>query len=446
IRVRHLWHRFGSLDVLKDVTFDVWPGEIFGFIGPNGAGKTTTIRVMATLLEPMAGRVEIDGIDVTIDPASVRKRIGYMPDHSGVYERITVREYLEFFADAYRVPSLEVVDAVLELTDMTKIQDRVVATMSKGMKQRLQLGRILLHDPKVLILDEPASDLDPRARIEIRDLLLELKALGKTIFLSSHILTELSDVCTSICILEKGRVIVAGPINEIAARLEAMKAAQAVGHEAHHAPYAARAQRYAQVAHHRPYGPATYAGHPSHPQHGPHAPPYAGGPYGHPQGGPGYPQGGPVHSQGGPAHSQVVQPPPQAYGPPAQPYGGQPAPPMAAYAPPAGPRPDQGPYASVPQQPAPAPHAAGPHAVRRKVKIRVLGNPEMAAYLVRGGPGILEADVIGGVVHVGFVGTDVKIAEIVQHLVRNGAGVVGVEQERNELERIFLEVTRGEMQ
>jgi ABC-2 type transport system ATP-binding protein len=418
----------------------VWPGEIFGFIGPNGAGKTTSIRVMATLLEPMAGRVEIDGIDVTIDPASVRKRIGYMPDHSGVYERITVREYLEFFADAYRVPSLEVVDAVLELTDMTNIQDRIVAQMSKGMKQRLQLGRILLHDPKVLILDEPASDLDPRARIEIRDLLLELRALGKTILLSSHILTELSDVCTSIGILEKGRLVVAGPINEIAARLEAMRAAQAVGHGAPHPSHAARAQRYAQVAHHRPYGPATYAGHPhqqQHPGYNPYAHQQQGGPYLPPQGGHG-------------------PPPPQAYGPPPQQYGGapppmqgQPPPPMAAYAPPAnptgGPRPDQGPYPPAPPPGAPAP-AAGPHPGRRKVKVRVLGNPEMAAYLVRGGPGILDAEVVGGVVHVGFLGTDVKIAEIVQHLVRNGAGVVGVEQERNELERIFLEVTRGEMQ
>ena len=211
VRVRHLWHRFGALDVLRDVTFDVGQGEIFGFIGPNGAGKTTTIRVMATLLEPMAGRVEIDGIDVTLDPREVRRRIGYMPDHAGVYDRLTVREYLEFFADAFRVPSPGVVSAVLELTDLVKIQDKIVATMSKGMKQRLQLGRILLHDPRVLILDEPASDLDPRARIEIRDLLLELRGLGKTIFLSSHILTELSDVCTSIGILERGRLVVAGP-------------------------------------------------------------------------------------------------------------------------------------------------------------------------------------------------------------------------------------------
>jgi ABC-2 type transport system ATP-binding protein len=348
IRVRHLWHRFGTYDVLRDVSFEVYPGEIFGFIGPNGAGKTTTIRVMATLLEPMAGRVEIDGIDVTLDPEEVRKRIGYMPDHAGVYDRITVREYLEFFADAFRVPSPGIVDAVLELTDLGKIQDRVVATMSKGMKQRLQLGRILLHDPKVLILDEPASDLDPRARIEIRDLLLELRALGKTIFLSSHILTELSDVCTSIGILERGRLVVAGPIHEIASRLEAIRAQQAAGHA----------------------------------QHGAHSP--------HPQ----YAQHG---------HAQA----------PAQNWTG------------------------APLQAAPA---------TRRLKLRVLGNPEMAAYLLRGGPGIADVGVVGGVVMVSFVGTDVKVAEIVQHLVRNNIGLVGVEPERNELERIFLEVTRGEVQ
>ena len=224
IRVRHLWHRFAGADVLRDVTFDVGQGEIFGFIGPNGAGKTTTIRVMATLIEPMAGRVEIDGHDVTLDPDRVRRLIGYMPDHAGVYDRITVREYLEFFADAFRVEGVEVVDAVLELTDLSKLQDRLVAAMSKGMKQRLQLARVLLHDPKILILDEPASDLDPRARIEMRDLLLELKGLGKTIFLSSHILSELADVCTSVAILEKGRLVVSGPINEIASRLSQTQA------------------------------------------------------------------------------------------------------------------------------------------------------------------------------------------------------------------------------
>jgi ABC-2 type transport system ATP-binding protein len=357
IRVRHLWHRFGNIDVLRDVTFDVGPGEIFGFIGPNGAGKTTTIRVMATLLEPMAGRVEIDGIDVTINPHEVRRRIGYMPDHAGVYDRITVREYLEFFADAFSVPSIGIVDAVLELTDLGKIQDRIVATMSKGMKQRLQLGRILLHDPKVLILDEPASDLDPRARIEIRDLLLELRGLGKTIFLSSHILTELSDVCTSIGILERGRLVVAGPIGEISDRLEAIRAAQSTGH-AHAPPQVQRSRRHA--------------------------------------------------------------PPPVAYGPQQQQHFPPPAP--------------------SPYQPPPPPQSTA----RRNVKLRVLGNPEAAAYLVRGGPGILEVQIFGGVVHVGYLGNDGKIAEIVQHLVRNQIGVVGVEPDRNELERIFLEVTRGD--
>ncbi|HHH12079.1 MAG TPA: ABC transporter ATP-binding protein, partial [Sorangium sp.] len=220
MRARHLWHRYGTKQVLHDVTFDVAQGEIFGFIGPNGAGKTTTIRVMATLLEPMSGRVEIDGLDVAMNPRQVRRIIGYMSDHAGVYERITAREYLEFFAAAYRVRSPAVIDAVVELTDIGALQHQLVAGLSKGQKQRLQLARILVHDPKVLILDEPASDLDPRARIEIRDLLLDLQALGKTILLSSHILTELSDVCSSIGIIEQGRMVVHGPINDIATLLE----------------------------------------------------------------------------------------------------------------------------------------------------------------------------------------------------------------------------------
>ncbi len=381
IRVRHLWHRFANRDVLRDVTFDVGAGEIFGFIGPNGAGKTTTIRVMATLLEPMAGRVEIDGIDVTLDPEAVRKVIGYMPDHAGVYDRITVREYLEFFADSFRVPSISVVDAVLELTDLGKLQDRLVAEMSKGMKQRLQLARILLHDPKVLILDEPASDLDPRARIEIRDLLLELRGLGKTIFLSSHILTELSDVCTSIGILERGRLVVAGPIHEISARLEAIRAAESRGH--------APPPRYVP--------PGVRALVPTQATQGPSVAPQAGE----------TPQPAPVVGGAIAASDPNATPaPPQPYVPP-----------------------------PVPQAPS-----------VRRVKLRVLGNPEMAAYLLRGGPGIVEVTVMGGVVHVGYTGTETKIAEMVQHLVHRNIGIVGVEPERNELERIFLEVTRGDVQ
>jgi len=228
IRVRHLSHRFGDFDVLRDVSFEVGAGEIFGFIGPNGAGKTTTIRILTTLLEPTSGRIEVDGHDVTIDPEAVRRVLGYMPDHAGVYERVTVREYLEFFADAYHVSAARV-EAVMALTDLGKLEAKFVATMSKGMKQRLQLARTLLHDPKVLILDEPASDLDPRARIEMRDLLLELRRMGKTILLSSHILTELSDICTSVAILERGSVVVSGPIGEIARRLEAYRASTAHG-------------------------------------------------------------------------------------------------------------------------------------------------------------------------------------------------------------------------
>ena len=326
IRVRHLSHRFGTFDVLRDVSFEVKEGEIFGFIGPNGAGKTTTIRVMATLLEPTQGRVEIDGLDVTMAPDEVRRLIGYMPDHAGVYDRVTVREYLEFFADAFRVGTTHVVDAVLELTDIGALHDRLVATLSKGQKQRLQLARILLHDPKVLILDEPASDLDPRARIEIRNLLTELRALGKTVLLSSHILTELADVCTSIGILEHGRVVVAGPIAEIGARLELGRAAAAIGHD-----------------------PALAAA-----------------------------------------------------------------------------------TGRVPTQP------------RQRVKLRIIGDAEVAAEVVRGIESVAAAEVQSGLVVATFVGGEPSIAEIVSSLVKREIGVVGVEQERSDLERIFLEVTKGE--
>jgi ABC-2 type transport system ATP-binding protein len=219
IRVRHLHHKYGTQAVLDDVSFEVGAGEIFGFVGPNGAGKTTTIRILATLLEPTAGRVEIDGVDVVLEPHRVRRVLGYMPDHAGLYEVTTVREYLEFFSEAFGVGH-SVVGGVMELTDIAPLATRGVANLSKGQKQRLQLARILLHDPKVLVLDEPASDLDPRARIELRDLLIELRRLGKTIFLSSHILTELADLCTSVAILEHGKLIAAGSIAEIARRVD----------------------------------------------------------------------------------------------------------------------------------------------------------------------------------------------------------------------------------
>ena len=234
ILLRNVSHDYGGHAALRNVSFAVAQGEIFGFIGPNGAGKTTTIRCIATLMEPTAGSVEVMGHDVGIEPDAVRRRLGYMPDHAGVYERIAVREYLEFFADAYGVGAVAgyaAVERVMRLTDLAKLHDRLVSSMSKGMKQRLQLARVLLHDPEVLVLDEPASDLDPRARIEIRDLLVELRGMGKTIFLSSHILSELADLCTSVAILEGGRVVVEGPIGEIGARLELQAAPpRAEGH------------------------------------------------------------------------------------------------------------------------------------------------------------------------------------------------------------------------
>ena len=339
IRAQHLWHRYGALDVLRDVSFEVNQGEIFGFIGPNGAGKTTTIRIMATLLEPTAGRVEIDGIDVTVDPDRVRRIIGYMPDHAGVYERITVREFLEFFADAYRVPELGVVDAVIELTELSKLEDRLVVTLSKGMKQRLQIARILLHDPKVLVLDEPASDLDPRARIEVRDLLLELRDLGKTIFLSSHILTELSDVCTSVGILERGELVVAGT------------------HRGNRRTPGRRET------------PERRAGLVPRPR----------------------------HRRGAARHGRR--------------------------------RADPGGDAQTAEAARARRIAAGRPDARRRRRRSSTWRPVRAVSCV-----------------VQYVGGDAYVAEVVRYLVTNGVGIVSIEPERNELERIFLEVTRGELQ
>ena len=227
IRVEGVTHRFGSFTVLHDVWFEVPSGEIFGFIGPNGAGKTTTLRMMATLLEPDEGRVLVDGYDVVDRPADVRKSLGFMPDSFGVYERVTVIEYLEFFAAAHGIElgaRQRTVDAVMELTDLGQLKDRLVANMSKGMKQRLAIARTLLHDPKVLILDEPANGLDPRARIEMRELIEELQRLGKTIVLSSHILTELSDMVTSVAILERGRLLAHGSVDAIGKTLRPERA------------------------------------------------------------------------------------------------------------------------------------------------------------------------------------------------------------------------------
>jgi ABC-2 type transport system ATP-binding protein len=199
IHVENLTKRYGNMQALAGMSFDVPAGEIFGFVGPNGAGKTTTLRILATLLEPAAGAATIDGIDVTADPHAIRDRIGFMPDFFGVYDQLTTAEYLAFYANCYRVPRgrwKQLVSDLLELINLTEKADAQVNSLSRGMKQRLCLARALVHDPKVLLLDEPASGLDPRARVEMRELLLELKRMGKTIIISSHILPELAEMCS----------------------------------------------------------------------------------------------------------------------------------------------------------------------------------------------------------------------------------------------------------
>jgi len=222
IETRGLTKYYGPLAALTDLSLQIDEGEIFGFIGPNGAGKTTTMRILATLLEPTRGKALIDGLDVGKNGLKVRRVVGYMPDFMGVYDDLKVYEYLEFFAAAFgldRSKRKAVIGDVLELTDLTVKRSSAVDGLSRGMQQRLQLARVLVHDPKVLILDEPASGLDPRARIEIRELLCELKRMGKTIMISSHILSELEEMCDNVGIIESGKLIFSGTMAEISARM-----------------------------------------------------------------------------------------------------------------------------------------------------------------------------------------------------------------------------------
>jgi ABC-2 type transport system ATP-binding protein len=197
-------------------------GEMFGFIGPNGAGKSTTIRFLATLLKPTSGEGIVNGHRVSRDPLAVRRSVGYMPDTFGVYDGMKVWEFLDFFAVAYQIPRSrrkQVISDVLDLLDLTVKREDFVNSLSRGMKQRLCLAKTLVHDPPVLILDEPASGLDPRARIEVKALLKELRQMGKTILISSHILTELADCCTSIGIIERGKLLMQGTIEEVYRRI-----------------------------------------------------------------------------------------------------------------------------------------------------------------------------------------------------------------------------------
>jgi ABC-2 type transport system ATP-binding protein len=224
IAVEGLRKRFGSHVALDAVDFAVPAGEIFGFLGPNGAGKTTTIRILATLTPPDGGAATIGGIRVERDPFGVRRLIGYMPDFFGVYDRLTAREYLEFYADCHDLPPRrhrQVARELLELVDLTARADDQVDTLSRGIKQRLCLARALVHDPQVLLLDEPASGLDPRARIEMRELIRELRRMGKTILVSSHIVPEVEELCTWIGVIDGGRMVEVGPKADVLSRFAA---------------------------------------------------------------------------------------------------------------------------------------------------------------------------------------------------------------------------------
>ena len=218
IEIQGLTKKYGDLVALDDLTLNIEEGSVFGFIGPNGAGKTTTMRIITTLLKPTSGQAWVAGHSITADPRGVRRVIGYMPDFFGVYEDMKVWEYLDFFAACYDIPAaarVGMIDDLLALVDLGHKRNAFVESLSRGMKQRLCLARTLAHDPQVLILDEPASGLDPRARIEMRELLRELQMMGKSIFFSSHILSEVGDICTSIGIIEAGKLVAAGDINEM---------------------------------------------------------------------------------------------------------------------------------------------------------------------------------------------------------------------------------------
>lgn len=222
IKTEELTKQYGKLFALKNLTLELNEGDLFGFIGPNGSGKTTTMKMLATLLQPTWGEAYVCGMSIYTKPKEIRRVIGFMPDFFGVYDDMKVIEYLEFFAAAYRVRGearKRVCNEVLELVDLGYKREALVTSLSRGMTQRLGLARVLLHDPQVLLLDEPASGLDPRARIEIRELLKRLGGKGKTIMVSSHILPELADVCNKVGIIERGELLVDAKVEDVMRRV-----------------------------------------------------------------------------------------------------------------------------------------------------------------------------------------------------------------------------------
>ncbi|MDX8366224.1 ABC transporter ATP-binding protein [Cytobacillus sp. IB215665] len=226
IETINLTKRYGSFTALDSLNLNVKEGSVFGFVGHNGAGKSTTFSILATLMAPTSGTAYVNGYDVTKEPKNVRKSIGYMPDFFGVYDQFKTIEYLHFYGVSYGIPERErnvLIPQLLELVNLSHKKDSYVDVLSRGMKQRLCLARALIHDPKLLILDEPASGLDPRARIEMREILKELKNMGKTIIISSHILPELAEMCDEIGVIDSGKLVATGSVAEIQKQLQANK-------------------------------------------------------------------------------------------------------------------------------------------------------------------------------------------------------------------------------
>ena len=222
IEIKELSKHFGNRFAVNNINFNIENGEIFGLVGPNGAGKTTTMRMIVTLLTPDTGEILVGGYSVRKKPNDVRRIIGFMPDSFGVYSDITVREYLDFFGACYKIPPNQrphLITDLLDLVDLGHRRDDMVDTLSTGLKQRLGLARVLIHDPSILILDEPASGLDPRARVEIRELLLEVARLGKTIIFSSHILADVGELCTRVGIIEDGKLAAIGTLQQLSERV-----------------------------------------------------------------------------------------------------------------------------------------------------------------------------------------------------------------------------------
>ena len=222
IETINLTKRYGDLIALNNLNLNIEEGECFGYIGPNGAGKTTTIKILATLLQPTWGEARLCGHVIGYQSRRIRPLIGYVPDFFGAYSDMVVQEYLDFFASAYGLTGQQrarIVGDILDLTDLTYKREALVDGLSRGMKQRLSIARVLLHDPKLLLLDEPASGLDPRARIEIRELLKELHRMGKTIVISSHILHELAELCSTVGIIERGELLFHGSVTEVTRRV-----------------------------------------------------------------------------------------------------------------------------------------------------------------------------------------------------------------------------------